>query len=504
MKRIIGLLALICTLGLADVLVHEANFPDEAFRNIVETFDTDGNGKLSDTELAAVTEISCEEKRITSLKGIEFFESLETLRCDGNRIDTLILELNQKLTLLSCKNCNMKTLDVSSIRSLKTLQCDGNLLYNLNFAKNNKLEYLSCSDNNIGMLDTLTLPGLRYLDCSKNRLIELNVYCCKNLEHLCCNYNFITEVDVSRNRKLTDFDPEEVKKTSWGSAVGPALYGVAFDRKKATVKQEVTITAESFTDVTKLTMYAGSKAVQSWEQGYTDSEGVRTWKVTYAFRGAGERELTFRGFDQDGKATETKKAAITVTSAPVLTSVKFGRTKATVKQNVAITAVTSTNTTKLTMYAGKKAVRSWTGGWTDRDGKRTWKVTSAYRDAGERTVSFRATDANGYATAAKTAAITITKAPVLTSVKFGSATGKIKQDVTIVAVTSTNTAKLTMYNGTKAVKSWTEGYTDRDGKRTWKVTYAFSGAGIRTMGFKATDANGCATAAKEATIEIKK
>ena len=94
MKRIIGLLltlalVLICALALADVIINEVTFPDEAFRNVVKTFDTDGNGKLSDTEIAAVTEISCEKKGITSLQGIGYFTALESLRCDGNPLRTL-------------------------------------------------------------------------------------------------------------------------------------------------------------------------------------------------------------------------------------------------------------------------------------------------------------------------------------------------------------------------------------------------------------------------------
>ncbi len=92
--------------------------------------------------------------------------------------------------------------------------------------------------------------------------------------------------------------------------------------------------------------------------------------------------------------------------------------------------------------------------------------------------------------------------------KFSSAKRKIKKEVTIIAVTSTNTTKLAMYNGSKAVKSWTDAdeklYTDSGTKRTWEVTYAFSGTGTKKMSFKAIDTNGYATAAKDATIEITK
>ena len=61
-----------------------------------------------------------------------------------------------------------------------------------------------------------------------------------------------------------------------------------------------------------------------------------------------------------------------------------------------------------------------------------------------------------------------------------------------------------MYNGSSLIKTWTSGYTDSGTTRTWKVTYAFSGAGNRTMTFKGAAANGTATAAKSASVTVVK
>jgi hypothetical protein len=109
-------------------------------------------------------------------------------------------------------------------------------------------------------------------------------------------------------------------------------------------------------------------------------------------------------------------------------------------------------------------------------------------------MTFKGQDANGAETAGLDDYITITAAPTLSGVKFAKEKVPVKQSVTIKAVTNTMATKLTMiYNG-KAVKSWTSGYTDADGKRTWKVTYTFTGKGTKTLSFKAYDANGAATA----------
>ena len=234
----------------------------------------------------------------------------------------------------------------------------------------------------------------------------------------------------------------------------------------------------------------------------SDSGSTRTWKETYAFVGTGAKTLTFKGTDANGAVTAGKTASITITAAPTLSSVSFSKAQATVGQSITITATTSTSVTKLKMYNGSALAQSWTSGYTDSGSTRTWKETYAFVGTGAKTLTFKGTDANGTVSAGKTASITITAAPTLSSVSFSKSTASVGENVTITAVTSTTVTKLSMYNGSTLVQSWTSGYTDSGATRTWKVTYAFLGAGNRTLSFKAFDANGVATAAKSANIVI--
>ncbi len=317
-------------------------------------------------------------------------------------------------------------------------------------------------------------------------------------------YTFTGKGSKAMTFKASGVSGEETagEKANITITAKPTITSVKFAKTKATVKQNATITAVTSTTASTLNMYSGKTLAKSWTSGYTDSGSTRTWKVTFAFAGKGTRTMTFKVTDDNGVVSAEKKASITITAAPTLTSVKFAKTKATVKQNVTITAVTSTNTTKLNMYSGSTLAKSWTEGYTDNGTKRTWKVTYAFAGKGSRTMSFKAVDANGYATAAKKASITITAAPTLSSVKFSSASAKVKQDVTITAVTSTNVTKLSMYNGSSLVKAWTTGYTDKGTTRTWKVKYAFTAKGSKTLTFKAFDANGAAATAKKVSISI--
>ena len=55
-------------------------FPDPAFRQcVLEYFDFDGDGMVSDDEAAHATVIFCQEAGIVSLKGIERFPNLRVL-----------------------------------------------------------------------------------------------------------------------------------------------------------------------------------------------------------------------------------------------------------------------------------------------------------------------------------------------------------------------------------------------------------------------------------------
>ena len=70
-----------------DIAVNATNFPDENFRSYVsEHIDKDGDGKLSEGEIASCTEISCNYCEISSLKGIEHFTALTILHCEENNL----------------------------------------------------------------------------------------------------------------------------------------------------------------------------------------------------------------------------------------------------------------------------------------------------------------------------------------------------------------------------------------------------------------------------------
>ncbi len=191
------LLVLLCSFALADVAVNAKNFPDAAFRKVVKTFDINGDGKLSDSEIEKVTSISCENSGISSLKGIENFSKLEGLHCSGNSLTSLDLSGNPSLWVLECGNNQLSALNVGCCPRMNLLYCDGNRLTSLNLAKNPCMEWLRCEDNRIASLDLSKCPDIIYAICSNNNMNTLTL---KNNSRLCILYaygNRYSTVDVS-------------------------------------------------------------------------------------------------------------------------------------------------------------------------------------------------------------------------------------------------------------------------------------------------------------------
>ncbi len=207
-----------------DVAINEANFPDAVFRQYVkDEIDTDGNGKLSQSEISNHREIYCSEKGISSLKGIEIFYNLESLYCSGNKLTSLNVSKNTKLVYLYCAGNKLTSLDVTKNTQLKILSCgevaiipdqSENAISSLDVSQNLLLRELYCSNNNLSKLDVSKNKDLQVLECANNHLTSLNVTQNVELTDLKIGYlgnngvegNAISSLDLSKNLALRELD----------------------------------------------------------------------------------------------------------------------------------------------------------------------------------------------------------------------------------------------------------------------------------------------------------
>ena len=222
-----------------DVVINEA-FPDQVFREFVKQYDNNNDGKLSQDELAVVTEMDLDPydvpydkpyrgEKISSLKGIEHFTSLKNLNCKLNLLTELDVSKNPALESLDCSynqlraldvsnnlalkelNCcgsnngsyKLSALDVSNCPALEKLNCKGNELSTLDVSHNLALTELKCGGNSLGALDVSKNSELNSLDCEGNHLSALDVSKNSELNSLNCGDNKLSALNVSNNSKLT-------------------------------------------------------------------------------------------------------------------------------------------------------------------------------------------------------------------------------------------------------------------------------------------------------------
>ena len=187
------------------IKIDENTFPDENFRAyILKKIDKDGDGYLSETEIAETTSITCAD--ISSLKGIEYFVNVQLIDCRGCNLTQLDVSENTALEVLYCSKNNLTQFDVSKNTALEDLLCSENNLTQLDVSKNTALEYLDCSENNLTQLDVSKNTALEHLYCSENNLTQLDVSKNTALKHLYCSENNLTQLDVSKNIYLLDLD----------------------------------------------------------------------------------------------------------------------------------------------------------------------------------------------------------------------------------------------------------------------------------------------------------
>ena len=185
----------------------EIAFPDPDFRSyVLRNFDTDRDGRISPKEAAAVEEIDVagdvRYKNISSLEGIQYFINLIVLNCHSNRLTSLDVSKNTKLTELMCSYNQLTSLDVSKNTELIDLMCSYNQLTSLDVSKNTWLGYLACDNNQLTSLDVSKNTELTGLGCRNNQLTSLDVSKNTWLITLDCSVNQLTSLDVSKNTEL--------------------------------------------------------------------------------------------------------------------------------------------------------------------------------------------------------------------------------------------------------------------------------------------------------------
>ena len=161
---VVGLLAVIilaCLAYIAATMVDNGassaaflleDIEDDAFRTYIqENIDVDADGAISHEEANAVSAIGSVDDAgnvidaglsgcgVESLEGIEHFENLASLVCDGNVLASLDVSENPKLVYLSCRDNELTELSLCDFGSLVVLHATNNRLSTVDLSTQTEL-----------------------------------------------------------------------------------------------------------------------------------------------------------------------------------------------------------------------------------------------------------------------------------------------------------------------------------------------------------------------------
>ncbi len=192
--------------------------PDTDEGNITDKFDPtfasvlQAKGYIADAsnihvdDVKDITDVNVSESELTSLKGIEYFTSLQRFFCENNQISSVNISNNIELTNIDISHNLLEELDVTKNTKILYLYCDVNKLTSLNVSNNTELIGLSCYGNELEELDVTKNTKLKSLDCRDNSLTSLDVTKNLKLERLDCFWNDLVSLDVTNNTELTSLE----------------------------------------------------------------------------------------------------------------------------------------------------------------------------------------------------------------------------------------------------------------------------------------------------------
>lgn len=224
---------------------------------------------------------------LTSLRGIEYFESLTYLDCDHNKLTSLDMRANTALTELYCRENQLTSLDVRANTALTYLYCHSNQLTTLDVSANTALTFLKCVSNQLTELDVSRNTALTELSCSGNPLTTLDISMNTALTKLYCAINELTTLDVSRNTALTELNCANNELTTLD------------------VSQNTALTVLScFSNELPSLNISRNRALTKFDCSYNPGDGVSSFPVTAWFNNdtkPGDLEIDEEQWKYDGK-----------------------------------------------------------------------------------------------------------------------------------------------------------------------------------------------------------
>ena len=172
------------------VEITDANLTTLLLQNGV---DTDNDGKISEEEAAAVTDLNLaaegSEAKISDITGLEKFVNLKTLVLSGHYISDIT--------------------PVQALAGLTKLDVSDNSLSKADFSALTLLEELNISDNSFSKIDLSNNSVLKSFKADNNKFASIDIRSCASLETVSLTANLletVTTTDMNNLRELVVSD----------------------------------------------------------------------------------------------------------------------------------------------------------------------------------------------------------------------------------------------------------------------------------------------------------
>lgn len=252
------------------IAVDRAHFPDSEFRSYVsEIFDTDKDGVLSESEIAAVKDIEFINQKFESMEGIEYFTQLDSLRISDLNISEIDVSKNtnlrsfravnsnmlervvlpEGLAVLSIDYCPVAEMDLTSLTDLESLAVNRIDIHSFDLSNNTKLTTLDIRDTTLtDGIDISANTALKTLILSKCGLTSVDLSANKALTNVNLSKNSLAAVD------LTNCTAASVTLATHGNTMNIGVVDGEYDLKKL---------ADYGLDVSRMLHISGAKLKDS-------------------------------------------------------------------------------------------------------------------------------------------------------------------------------------------------------------------------------------------------
>ncbi|MBP3426510.1 MAG: hypothetical protein J6K81_07340 [Rikenellaceae bacterium] len=201
------------------------DFADVAFRNYLAANFAGEDGVLSSDEIAAIKVVDLRGKEmapnfryegmgVTSLAGIEQLTGLTELYISNNKVGSVDLSKNTKLTKVHAYFCDLAALDLSKNTELTEVLCFYNKLATLDLSKNTKLTKVYCQNNALTEVKLPANSAITDLNVSNNQLTALDAAAYKSVVTLNVSGNALAALDITACAALTELNAEGNKLES--------------------------------------------------------------------------------------------------------------------------------------------------------------------------------------------------------------------------------------------------------------------------------------------------